>query len=218
MLEQLPMNELPKEKIHAAVVRIDERISQEVWRSVLQFMYQGTLHPEHCAYLKDIGKCVELLRAVLLYKLPEPLLRLAQSYLFPMLPGSSPSHALQVFALCASDENKGNKDLQAVCTGAAWVLLHHAHTIFEDIEATDLCESLTRVVQALEQSVFATPEQRPTVQDHLEQSMHMVPQDLLSQTLSATTRGFGTGYSVQDDYLSHSGFRAAGWPCKATEH
>jgi len=203
VLEKMPLTELPKEKISAALIRVDERISQEVWRSVLQFMYQGTISVEHCSYLKDAGKCVELLRACLLYKLPEPLLRLALSHLFRLLPSSSPTHALQVFALCASDEHIKNKELSSVRDGAAWVLLHQAHIMFVDIEAPDLCEILSKVVRCLESTVFENPDQPAVMEDLLSYSFHGVPQDILSQTLS-TTRRVSAHFQTKEDMLSQS--------------
>lgn len=203
VLEKMPLTELPKEKISAALIRVDERISQEVWRSILQFMYQGTISVEHCSYLKDAGKCVELLRACLLYKLPEPLLRLALSHLFRLLPSSSPTHALQVFALCASDEHIKNKELSSVRDGAAWVLLHQAHIMFVDIEAPDLCEILSKVVRCLESTVFENPDQPAVMEDLLSYSFHGVPQDILSQTLS-TTRRVSAHFQTKEDMLSQS--------------
>ncbi|CAE7476782.1 unnamed protein product, partial [Symbiodinium necroappetens] len=109
MLETIPLTELPKEKIRAAVVRVDERISQEVWRSILQFIYQGTILQEQCTYLHDVARCFELLFAVLLFRLPEPLLHLAQHSLYVLLPVSNPTWALQVFQLCAQKEHFDNQ-------------------------------------------------------------------------------------------------------------
>eukprot|EP00913_Durusdinium_trenchii_P016059 g15093.t1 len=195
-LENMTLTELPKEKISAALIRVDERISQEVWRSVLQFMYQGTIFPEHCSYLQDVGKCVELLRACLLYK----------SHLFQLLPSSPPSYALQVFALCTADEHAKNEetssrrplslpralcafflallspmpsqnrweDLRCLRDGAAWVLLYQAHSVFIDIEATDLCDILCKVVRCLENAVFENPEQPTVMEDHLSYSFRAV--------------------------------------------
>jgi len=210
VLENMPLTELSKEKISAALIRVDEGISQEVWRSVLQFMYQGTILPEHCSYLKDTGKCVELLRACLLYKLPEPLLRLAMTHLFQLLPTSSASHALQVFALCTAEEHMQNKDLSSIRDGAAWVLLYNAHSIFVDIDATNLCEILTKVVRCLESTIFENPEKPLVMEDQLSYSYYGVPQDILSQTLS-TTR-VAAHFQTKEDMLSQSmDFGSVGW-------
>ncbi|CAE6965629.1 unnamed protein product [Symbiodinium natans] len=126
MLETLPLTELPKEKIRAAVVRVDERISQEVWRSILQFIYQGTILQEQCTYLHDVARCFELLFAVLLFRLPEPLLRLAMHSLYVLLPVSNPMWAFQVFQLCSQKEHFENQELRPIRDAAAVVLMHAA--------------------------------------------------------------------------------------------
>eukprot|EP00439_Symbiodinium_sp_Y106_P067997 s1130_g11.t1 len=231
MLETIPLTELPKERIRAAVVRVDERISQEVWRSILQFIYQGTILQEQCTYLHDVARCFELLFAVLLFRLPEPLLHLAQHSLYVLLPVSSPTWALQVFQLCAQKEHFDNQELRPIRDAAAWLLLHSASKLFQTMDTKDVCETLEKVVKSVERSVFDQPRstsvQGTSVskqdliansvqgipQDMLAASMRGIPQDLLSQTLSNTMMGF----PAQDDlsrsmmgnvYGSCSGFQS----------
>lgn len=218
MLETIPLTELPKEKIRAAVVRVDERISQEVWRSILQFIYQGTILQEQCTYLHDVARCFELLFAVLLFRLPEPLLHLAQHSLYVLLPVSNPTWALQVFQLCAQKEHFDNQELRPIRDAAAWLLLHSASKLFQTMDTKDVCETLEKVVKSVERSVFDRPRsmsvQGASVskqdliansvqgipQDMLAASMRGIPQDLLSQTLSNTMMGF----PAQEDLLSRS--------------
>ena len=65
------------------VFKVDRRISKEVWRMVLQFLYTGILR---CGFTQDAAKMLELLRAAAIYKLPKALLDLSQSALFQLLP------------------------------------------------------------------------------------------------------------------------------------
>ncbi|CAE7526372.1 lig1 [Symbiodinium pilosum] len=191
MLESLPLTELPKEKIRAAVIRVDERISQEVWRSILQFIYQGTILQEQCTYLQDVAKCFELLFAVLLFRLPEPLLRLAQHSLFLLLPVSNPTWALQVFQLCSEKQHFENQELNPIRDAAAWVLLHSAPNLFQSMDAKNVCETLEKVVQSIERSVFDRPRSMPqptqpaavAKQDLLANSLQAVPQDMLAASM-----------------------------------
>ncbi|CAK0802238.1 unnamed protein product, partial [Prorocentrum cordatum] len=112
--------ELPREKIRAAVLRIDPRISQEVWRSALQFMYTGVVS---ITYADNVEKVVELLRACVLYQLPRPLLDAAQSRLYPLLPGFPPQVALQVFSITSGSGVSEDPDLRPAREASAHILI-----------------------------------------------------------------------------------------------
>ncbi|CAK0802236.1 unnamed protein product, partial [Prorocentrum cordatum] len=119
-LEKLPLTALPREKIRAAVLRIDPRISQEVWRSALQFMYTGVVS---ITYADNVEKVVELLRACVLYQLPRPLLDAAQSRLYPLLPGFPPQVALQVFSITSGSGVSEDPDLRPAREASAHILI-----------------------------------------------------------------------------------------------
>jgi len=173
---------LEKWGIQASILRIDPRISKEVWRSALQFMYTGAIH---CRFTEDIDKVVELLRACALYMLPGPLVDFAQACLYPLLPKSPPQIALQVFSICAGT-TAAEMDLAPAREASTYILLRSAHTLFEDMEAVQSCQILERLVQAVERKVLeadvptvtknsarATPDQQSGSLPYSGRSAHM---------------------------------------------
>jgi len=158
-LERASLMELSREGIWAAIVRVDPRISQEVWRSVLQYMYTGTIK---CQYSDTAEKVVELLLACSVYKLPKPLLDYAQVCLYTLLPGSPPQTAAKVFSVCCSglgsankeEANHGDPDLRPIHEASAFILLRSAHRVFEHTDARETAQLLERVVQIVEHGVF----------------------------------------------------------------
>lgn len=150
-LNKLPFTHLSREDVHAVVFRVDPRISKEVWRSALQFMYTGVIN---VSYTADAYKMVELFRACVLYQLPKPLLEFAQSCLYPLLPNSPPSVSLQVFSICAGTV-AGDVDLTAARECSTYILLRGAHKLFEGMDAKEVCQILEKVVQSVEKTVFA---------------------------------------------------------------
>jgi hypothetical protein len=189
-LSKLPMTLLPREQIQAAVFRVDPRISKEVWRSVLQFMYTGVVN---FSASSDVHKVVELLRACVAYQLPQPLLDFAQSCLYPLLPSSSPEVALQVFSICAGAA-ASDVDLSAAREGSTYILLRSAHKLFEETDAREACQILEKVVQSVEKSVFKPKAQSAQQQDIAtnQQGMQM-PQaagmDMMAQSMGGYMYG-----------------------------
>eukprot|EP00930_Biecheleria_cincta_P070494 TRINITY_DN58130_c0_g1_i1.p1 TRINITY_DN58130_c0_g1~~TRINITY_DN58130_c0_g1_i1.p1 ORF type:complete len:820 (-),score=190.00 TRINITY_DN58130_c0_g1_i1:370-2829(-) len=218
LVEKTELKELQQEKIRAAVVRIDARISQDVWRNILQFMYTGSLSSSMAGYGSDVAKCSELLRACILYDLPKPLLAFAQNCLYQLLPRSPPTVALQVFSMCAGDETASMDELCPIRDAAAYIILQSAHKLFEQTEASDTHLVLERVIQSVEQAVFkrsvAIDARRQQMQqDALSQSLSFstqcfprgIPQDILSQSLSFTRNGMPLDMrAVPQDMLSQS--------------
>jgi len=149
-LSKLPMTLLPREQIQAAVFRVDPRISKEVWRSILQFMYTGVIN---ITFNNDVHKVVELLRSCVAYQLPKPLLDYAQSCLYPLLPNHNPEVALQVFSICAGAASS-DVDLSAAREGSTYILLRSAHKLFEETDVKEACQILEKVVQSVEQGIF----------------------------------------------------------------
>lgn len=217
-LENMELKELQQEKIRAAVLRIDARISQDVWRSILQFMYTGSLTSSTAGYSGDAAKCSELLRACILYELPKPLLNFAQTCLYQLLPRSPPTTALQVFSMCAGDETGSMEELCLIRDAAAYIILQSAHKLFEQTEASDAHLVLERVIQSVERAVFkqgaaSAARRQQMQQDVLSQSMSSstrslprgIPQDILSQSLSFTNKGVSfDARAVPQDVLSQS--------------
>lgn len=213
-LNKLELTDLPREQIRAAVFRVDERISQEVWRSVLQFMYTGMINEE--AYSHDISRSIELLRACVLYKLPKPLLDFAQCCLYPLLPVSPAQAALQVFSLCSGTSTAKDEELRPVRDASAYILMRSAHKLFELMESQDACPLIQKLVQSVEQSVFnpsAAAQQQLHQQQleefQLQQQQHF--QDSLSQSISFSTQGLDSflkqhhiQQGVSQDVLSQS--------------
>lgn len=218
LLEKMEPKKLQQEKIQAAVVRVDARISQDVWRSILQFMYTGSLSSSMAGYGSDIAKCSELLRASILYELPKPLFTFAQACLYQLLPRSPPTAALQVFSMCAGEDTSSMDELCPSRDAAAYIILQSAHKLFEQTEASDTHLVLERVIQSVEQAVFkrsaASDARRQQMQqDALSQSLSFstqslprgIPQDILSQSLSFTNKGTPFEMrAVPQDVLSQS--------------
>jgi len=185
-LEKLPLTELPREKIRAAVLRIDPRISQEVWRSALQFMYTGVVS---ITYADNVEKVVELLRACVLYQLPRPLLDAAQSRLYPLLPGFPPQVALQVFSITSGSGVSEDPDLRPAREASAHILIRSAHTLLEDKDPGEACQILLLVVRTMEHAVFH-PATTPGAEGGSppQQAQQGVAHDILSQSLSQSMR------------------------------
>jgi len=207
-LERAPLLELPREGIWAAIVRVDPRISQEVWRSVLQYMYTGTII---CPYHENADRVVELLRACSVYKLPKPLLDYAQVCLYTLLPGSPPQTAIHVFSVCCAGSGSatkegnclGDPEMRPTREASAYILLRSAHRLFDRIDAKEASQLLERVIQAVEHGVFnpqprtpasgcaaqaAAPQQLPAQQQQ-PTSRRMYSDDPLTESLRALPRG-----------------------------
>lgn len=151
-LENLEVQDLPQEGIKACVFRVDPRISKEVWRSALQFLYTGAIN---CPFERDTARMVELLRACTKYKLPKPLMDYAQSIVFQLLsvPQTSPMAAFQVFSVTAGSAEE-DFDFRDVRELAAYVTLSRANEVFEQFEPPEVAKVLEKLVQTVEQAVF----------------------------------------------------------------
>eukprot|EP00403_Amphidinium_massartii_P015911 CAMPEP_0178426278 /NCGR_PEP_ID=MMETSP0689_2-20121128/29154_1 /TAXON_ID=160604 /ORGANISM="Amphidinium massartii, Strain CS-259" /LENGTH=799 /DNA_ID=CAMNT_0020047963 /DNA_START=8 /DNA_END=2404 /DNA_ORIENTATION=+ len=156
-LEKLPLEPLAKEGINAAVFHIDPRISKEVWRMVLQFLYTGVVH---CRFSSEPQKMVELLRACALYKLPRSLLDFAQMTIFQLLPTCPPNVALQVFSITAGSCSK-DVDVRATREASTYFLLRHAAQLFQDMDPAEVSKIMDKILQTVEEMVFS-PAQAPT--------------------------------------------------------
>lgn len=193
-LEKLALTPLPQQSLCAAILRVDPRISREVWRSVLKFMYTGIIE---CDFKQDVLKMVELFRAAVLYKLPLPLLDYAQHCLYPLLPTAPPQIALQVFSICSGTTAAGS-ELDSAKETSTYIILRGAHKLFESTEPKEACQILERVVQTVERQVFsrarepqeqAQPQQAQALQVRQQQQQQQAaggnpnaPVDALSQS------------------------------------
>mmetsp|Transcript_8700 Transcript_8700/g.15666 ORF Transcript_8700/g.15666 Transcript_8700/m.15666 type:complete len:756 (-) Transcript_8700:31-2298(-) len=155
-LDKLPLEPLAKEGINAVIFRVDPRISVEVWRMVLQFLYTGEVH---CPFASEPQRMVELLRACALYKLPNSLLDFAQTMLFQQLPNCPPMVALQVFSITTGGGSK-DVDCRATREASTYFLLRNAAQVFQDMEPVEVSKILERIFQTVEEMVF-NPVQPP---------------------------------------------------------
>lgn len=159
-LDRLPVQQMQKEKTSACIFRVDPRISKEVWRVVLQFMYSGVIN---CPFPDDVARMVELLRACALYKLPKPLLEVTQSALFQLLPNCPPSVALQVFSITAGASGE-DIDVRSAREASAHILLRSAPQVFQALDPTELAKILERIIQIVEYAAFNPIQTRQQVQ------------------------------------------------------
>eukprot|EP00913_Durusdinium_trenchii_P021872 g20551.t1 len=138
-LSKLPCQELPQEGIQAAVFKVDPRISKDVWRNVLQFLYTGVLQ---CPFANNPYKMVELFRAAALYKLPKALLDLAQAVLFQELPKCPDgAHlALEVFSITCGSSGEG-LEVKSLRTASMMLLLNGAPQVFAEMPPEKLEEA-----------------------------------------------------------------------------
>merc|ERR1719498_2181549 len=161
-LQKLEEQDLPQEGIKARIFRVDPRISKEVWRSALQFLYTGIIT---CPFQNDIGRMVELLRACIKYKLPRPLLDYSQSAVFQLLstPQTTPMAALHVFSLAAgSVAEEEDFNPRALRELAAYIVLRSANDVFSSLEPAEVAKILEKLIQTVEESVFnPTPKNVP---------------------------------------------------------
>jgi len=167
-LEKLPVQIFAAEMGHGtgtpcAVCRIDARISREVWRSVLQFMYSGVVY---CPFKDDVNGVLELLRACVTYQLPRPLLDFVQVTLFQLLPISPPSVALEALELttvvkgtCAGTSDA--EELRPLRETVAHVLLSNAPQAFGAMEPAAVAQALELVLQTVEGCVFKAHQAEP---------------------------------------------------------
>lgn len=149
-LAKISLTKLEHENVQAAIVRVDARISKEVWRTALQFMYTGAIN---APFQNDVQKVVELFRACVAYQLPQPLLDFAQSCLYPLLPVAPPQLALQVFSLCAGSTSEG-MTVDAAREASTFIILRSAHKLLESMDANQACPILEKLVQSVEHQVF----------------------------------------------------------------
>eukprot|EP00927_Polykrikos_kofoidii_P007884 TRINITY_DN13248_c0_g1_i1.p1 TRINITY_DN13248_c0_g1~~TRINITY_DN13248_c0_g1_i1.p1 ORF type:complete len:848 (+),score=123.10 TRINITY_DN13248_c0_g1_i1:50-2545(+) len=158
-LAKAPLTPMQREGICAAIIRIDARISKDVWRSALQFMYTGKVPT---AFQNDVEKSIDLLRACVLYRLPAPLRDFAQHCIYPLLPNSPPQIAHLVFTICCSTSSQEESTgLRPAKEASAYILLRSAHRLFENAEPQETCHTLEKVVQTVEQLVF-NPVKQPS--------------------------------------------------------
>lgn len=134
----------------ACLFRVDPRISKDVWKCVIYFLYSGEMHPSFPR--QDPGQLLELLRACVTYQLPAPLADFAQACLCPLLPGASVRVALTAFSLSAGKPI--NPRLQAVRECSAYWVLRGAHELCDSMDAQDMASLLVQVLQAVEAAVF----------------------------------------------------------------
>jgi len=149
-LEKLQPEKLEKEGIMACVFRVDPRISKEVWRMVLQFLYTGVLY---CTFTSEAQRVLELLRACAMYKLPKPILEFTQASIFQLLPASPPQYALHVFSI-TSGACSEDLDVRSSKEASLFILLRSASQVFESMDPDGVAKILERMVQAVEFSVF----------------------------------------------------------------
>ncbi|CAE8588967.1 unnamed protein product [Polarella glacialis] len=149
-LDRLPVHELKQERISCRIFRVDQRISKDVWRGVLQFLYTGVVH---CSFTNDPVLMVELLRACALYRLPKPLLDLAQTALFQLMPSFPPEIALQVFSITAGSGGQ-DLDVRSAREASAYILLRSAPMVLQALEASDAAQILDSMIQTVEKAFF----------------------------------------------------------------
>jgi len=152
LLEELERLSFQPEKSDGAicVFKVDPQISKEVWRSVLQFLYTGTMN---CLFEFDSQRLTELLGACTLYGLPKPLLDFAQTALFPLLATCPVDVALRVFLITAGACAQ-SPDVRGIREAAAHRLLCNAPQIFQDMDALDVSKVLESVIQTVEYATF----------------------------------------------------------------
>lgn len=139
-----------QEGVRACLFRVDPRISKDVWKCVVYFLYSGEMHPSFPK--QDAGQLLELLRAYVTYQLPTPLADFAQSCLCPLLPGASVRVALTAFSLSAG--KPVNPRLQPVREASAYWVLRGAHELCDSMDAQDMSSLLIQVLQSVEAAVF----------------------------------------------------------------
>jgi len=149
-LVKMPRTLLPREKIKAVIFRVDQQISKEVWRVVLEFMYTGVIS---CSFSDDVYRILELFRAAVLYKLPRPFVDFAQFCLYQLLPVSPPLAALHVFSICAGSMADG-VDVTAAREASTYILLRSAHELLEGFESKEACLILDQLVHTVEQATL----------------------------------------------------------------
>jgi len=161
-LQRKPLEPLKQlNGLHACIVRVDQRISKDVWVCCMHFLYSGQVR---CAFSQDLQRLTQLLRACVTYQLPRPLLDFTEAALCPLLPSCTPRDALEVFSISAVAGTTAAADkratpaqtrpaLQAEESSAYWVL-RGAHDLCREMEPKDMAALMDRALCTVEQYVF----------------------------------------------------------------
>jgi len=194
----MPLKPLAGQNIQAALIRIDPRISQDVWRTALQFMYTNVVH---CNFTHDVNLMVELLHACLQYKLPKAIQEFTQAHLMRFVSDAPLQTVMHVFELI-SESPLDDATLRPLRDMTLLLLLQGGHMIFPEIDARKACMIMQNMVQAVEFSVFNPSTQSLDMSHSSVQHAHWKPQDMLSQSVQSVG---SSSRSVQNvDSLSHS--------------
>lgn len=156
-LEKLPLKPLSSQQdngLRACVFRVDSRISKDVWKCVLQFLYVGGSFS--CAFSRDGDRLIELLRACQMYQLPRPLQEFAQASLSPLLPAMAPQAILQIFSIAAG--TPPDPSLLPMKEAAAYWAMRGAHELCRSIDPPQMASLLGQVIEAVEGAVFRAPQ------------------------------------------------------------
>merc|ERR1712176_959514 len=109
---------------------------------------------------------MELLRACVLYKLPQPLKDFAQAQLYPLLIGAPPFAAVQLFSICADATAPEAEGLRPIREVSAYIIMGNAHNLFEGADPGETARTLEKVVQAIENAVFNPREEMKAIGAH----------------------------------------------------
>lgn len=133
----------------AVVVRVDPRISRDVWKCVLHFLYSGEIR---CRFSQDVAQLVELLRACVVYEFPRTLIEFVQATLCPLLITGTAMQHLQVFSLSARTPLDAR--LRLLREASALSVLEGAQELCSEMEPEDMSSILLRVFEVIETAIF----------------------------------------------------------------
>lgn len=176
------------------IFRVNPRISKDVWRIVLQFLYTSVVS---CPFAADPKKLVELFCACALYALPKPLVDYTQCVLFQMLPGVQPSFALQVFNI-ATAASEG-VDVRSMREASAFLVMRNAPLVLKETPPEDVAKLMEKLVQTVELAVFhpTAPQQQVQAAQNGYPAQAQQYAALKQQQVAAATAAFRSGAGQQ---------------------
>eukprot|EP00927_Polykrikos_kofoidii_P042296 TRINITY_DN36173_c0_g1_i1.p1 TRINITY_DN36173_c0_g1~~TRINITY_DN36173_c0_g1_i1.p1 ORF type:complete len:730 (-),score=111.28 TRINITY_DN36173_c0_g1_i1:211-2400(-) len=157
-----------KPGVLVAILRVDPRISKDVWKGVLCFLYSGDVHSALLGREPELWWLIELLRACTLYKLPQPLLDHTHAKMSPLLPAARPEDIFEIFSLVAPQPPRSpcggevatpvvaaapELRLRATREASAYWLLRNAAKLGK-LDPATLAKTLIQALRTLEDAVF----------------------------------------------------------------
>lgn len=149
-----PLEPLPQlGGLQVCSIRVDCRISKDVFLCALNFIYSGEMH---CSFLRETSKMTEMFLLCCLYQLPRPLMSLTSIALCGLLPTAKPKETIEVLSIassCSRDATNRNTVANHLQESAAYWFLRNAHEACSEMTPADTSKLVEHALDVLEASM-----------------------------------------------------------------